>query len=469
MSNLALNPAVRLENARALASAIGLDDIERAAQLLDISVLVTASPDDCAAHALANDIKTLLSRTVTCVALTPPHSPCSIEITIGAVEPKSRSPRLQVNVDQQTCQIGHSYVEGGYFVGIHPLYRKLVACYAAAVALKFALGDRLPLTVPNPLILDFSSLGIDPSSLDQKIDLGNAYMAGAGAIGNGSLWAFQDLHLHGQLHIVDFDKVEDKNLQRQIWFDEHDVGELKSKRLVMKAQQSFTHLKLIPRVGRLQDLEERCSGPWLRKLIVAVDSRRGRRLLQDEAPCEVFDASTTDIREVVLHYHRQPTDDACLACIYREDAAERDFESHIAEKLGVPLAKVRELLIDIDAATIIASRYASSIREPSQIIGIPYETLFKSLCSEGSLVADHAHPPVVAPFAFVSALAGVMLAFEIVRRHTYGNHENAFNYWRISPWHPPHDRLRRLVPAITNCSFCANELVRETVRALWAK
>lgn len=467
MSNLALIPAVRLENARALAAAIGLDDIEHAAQLLDLAVLVTASSNDPAASALANDIQTLLSRTVTCVARTPTDSPCAIEVTIGAVQPQSRSLRLQVNANYRISRIGEPPSEECYFADIHPLYRRLVACYASAAALKLLLGDRLPFAMPPPLVLDFSHLGVDPASLSQDIDLGDAYLAGAGAIGNGLLWASQDLRLHGQLHVVDFDKVEDKNLQRQIWFDEHDVGELKSKRLVEKAQQHFAHLTLIPRNGRLQDLEERDRGAWLRKLIVAVDSRRGRRLLQNEAPAEVFDASTTDIREVVLHYHRQPTDEACLACIYSEDDAERGFESHVAEKLGVSVAKVRELVIDLDAATTIARRYSSSIREPAQIVGLPYDTLFKSLCSEGALVTDDTHPPVVAPFAFVSALAGVMLAFEIIRRHTHDNRDNAFNFWRISPWQPPHTRLRRQVPAAPSCSFCGDPTVRAAIHSIW--
>ncbi len=467
MSNLALIPAVRLENARALAAAIGLEDIEHAARLLNLSVLITSSPCDPGASALAEDIQALLSRTITGVARTPEGGTPAVEVTIGAAQPQSRAPQLQANADSQACRIGGPPGETHRFVEIHPLLRRLVACYAAAAALKWALGDRLPFAVPNPLVLDFSRLGIGHTSLDQDIDIGTAYLAGAGAIGNGLLWALQDLRLHGRLHVVDFDKVEDKNLQRQIWFDERDVGKFKCDQLVGKAQPQFPHMVLVPRNARLQELEERSSGAWLQKLIVAVDSRRARRQLQEEAPGEVFDASTTDIREIVLHYHRQPTDGACLACIYREDDAERDFETHVAAKLGVPVEKVRHLVIDPDAAAMIARRYPMSISQPGQIVGLPYDTLFKSLCGEGALAADDNHPPVVAPFAFVSALAGVMLAFELVRRHTHGNHDRVFNFWRISPWQPLHNRLRRRVPAAPDCSFCADRTVRAAVYALW--
>lgn len=467
MSNLALNPAVRLENARALAAALGLDDIEQVAKMLDLSILVTASPKDPAASALANDVLALLSRTVTHVTRTSGEGTSAVEVIIGRTPPQSRATRLQVNADYSTCRIGDPIAEACRFADIHPLFRRLVACYVSAAALKVALGDRLPFTVPTPLILDFARLGIDLASLGQDIDIGRAYLAGAGAIGNGLLWALQDLRLRGELHVVDFDKVEDGNLQRQIWFDETDVGRLKCEQLVAKAQPHFSNLTLVPRNGRLQDLDECDGGAWLRKLIVAVDSRRARRLLQNEAPGEVFDASTTDIREIVLHYHRQPTDGACLACIYGEDEAERDFESHIAAKLGVSVEKVRQLVIDPDAAKTIACRYSSIIADPSQIMGTPYDSLFKSLCGEGALAADDNHPPVIAPFAFVSALAGVMLAFEIIRRHTRGDHDQAFNHWRISPWQPPQDRLRRRAPAAPNCSFCAGTTIRSAVNSLW--
>jgi len=46
--------------------------------------------------------------------------------------------------------------------------------------------------------------------------------------------------------------------------------------------------------------------------------------LLSEFPGEVFDASTTGISEVDLHFHKQPTTGPCLGCVYphtpQEDA-----------------------------------------------------------------------------------------------------------------------------------------------------
>ena len=65
-----------------------------------------------------------------------------------------------------------------------------------------------------------------------------------------------------------------------------------------------------------------------------MDSRRARRSLQMELPPSVFDASTTGVSEVVLHFNRQPSELACLSCIYPENERERAHEENVAEALG---------------------------------------------------------------------------------------------------------------------------------------
>jgi hypothetical protein len=220
----------------------------------------------------------------------------------------------------------------------------------------------------------------------------------------------------------------------------------------------------VPRPDRLQALQERSNGPWLRRLIVAVDSRRARRALQNEFPGEVFDASTTDIREVVIHYHQQPTDLACLSCIYEPDSAEFSREAHIAEHLGVSVEEVRNERVNATAATCIHARFPHL--EAESLIGLAYDSLFRTLCGEGSLKAVTQREET-APFAFVSCLAGVLLAFELVRRLGRPGSEDDFNYWRVSAWHPPLARRRRLRARQPDCTFCSNPTLRKVNDSLW--
>lgn len=250
---------------------------------------------------------------------------------------------------------------------IHGLLRTIATCYACAAILDCALDSELPFGLPDPLVLSFDALGVDPIDLSNPIDIGHAYLAGAGAIGNGLLWAARHLDLRGRLEIVDDDHVDSGNLNRQVWFGTEDIDLKKVDRLVLRAQPFFPKLALIPRPQRLQDLSEKSAAPWLRRLIVAVDSRRARRQLQNEFPGEVFDASTTDIREVVVHYHRQPTTHACLSCIYEPDGEERSREQHIADHLGASVEAVRSERIGVAEATMIAARFPSSFAVTSQV------------------------------------------------------------------------------------------------------
>src|SRR4029077_2598499 len=130
-----------------------------------------------------------------------------------------------------------------------------------------------------------------------------------------------------------------------------------------------------------------------------------------------------------IHHHRQPTGKACLSCIYAPDEEEYSREHHIAEHLGLAVDDVRCERISIPAARVIAARFAQLSAD--ELVGMSYDTLFKRLCAE-SLLSISSGRQIFAPFAFVSVLAGTLLALELVRRLAPGAGVTGFNYWRIS-------------------------------------
>lgn len=452
------------QNAATLAAALGLAEAQ-AAQMLDLAVLVTADPTDPTALALASDVVELLGRTVREVTQEVPASSVSAELVIGAASRRTDAKHVFVEVDAHGATLSHD--RPAFALPCAPTHRLLcawVACYACAVLLDRAIDADLPFSLPNPFKLPFVSLGLDLDALNHPVDIGHAYLAGAGAIGNGLLWAGRHLDLRGRLEITDDDHVDSGNLNRQVWFHEPDIAAGKAERLAHHAQPFFPQLTLVPRPSRLQALQERSTGPWLPRLIVAVDSRRARRALQNEFPGEVFDASTTDIREVVVHYHRQPTDMACMSCIYAPGPAEFTREAHIAEHLGVSVEEVRSERMTAAAATRVQARFPHL--EVGRLVGLAYDSLFRSLCGEGVLKAATQREQT-APFAFVSCLAGVMLAFELVRRLGLPSSDRSFNYWRISAWHPPLARRRQLRARQADCTFCSNPILRGVNDSLW--
>lgn len=458
-----LPAGARRQNAATLAAALGLAETH-AAKLLDLTILVTADLADPTATALASDVTELLGRTVREVTSEVPAGSVAAELVIGAASARSDAKHIFAEIDAYGARFSQDEpVTSAPCAPTHRLLCAWIACYACAALLDRAIDAELPFNLPSPFRLPFAELGLDLNALAHPVDVGNAYLAGAGAIGNGLLWAGRHLDLRGCLDIADDDHVDSGNLNRQIWFDERDIEASKAERLAQRAQPFFPHLRLVPRTSRLQSLQER-SGPWLRRLIVAVDSRRARRALQNEFPGEVFDASTTDIREVVIHYHRQPTDLACLSCIYKPDPGEFSREAHIAEHLGVLVEEVRSERVNVDAARRIHDRFPRLA--VNSLVGLAYDSLFRSLCGEGALKAA-AQREQTAPFAFVSCLAGVMLALELVRRLGRPGGARDFNYWRISAWHPPLARRRQLRCQQPDCTFCSNATLRKVNAALW--
>lgn len=457
-----LTAEAKRENAVALAAALGVG-LEEAAETLDVDVAITADGSDKMAQQVACEISDLLSRTV---RIAPPESQgtaAAAELVIGRVAPRTTANKVYLSISTDRAVVRRNAGAAEVCSNIPNIFGLLVACYASAVTLQRALGDILPFSIPDPLVIPFDQLGIDLVSLTEPIDIGRTYMAGAGAIGNGLLWAARHLNLRGRLDIVDDDNVSSGNLNRQVWFEAADIGSAKVDCLSKRARPFFPNLSLVPRPCRLQDLPER-SGAWLRRLIVAVDSRRARRGLQNEFPREVFDASTTDIREIVLHYHAQPTGNACLSCIYEPDEEEVTREQHIAEHLGVSVDDVRSQRISASVAQTIVTRFPTLVA--TELVSMAYDTLFKRLCAEQQLRTTTGRT-VVAPFAFVSVLAGTLLALEVVRRLGTGGSAENFNYWRLSPWHPPIARRRSLRPKQPACTFCGRPLLEKINRDLW--
>jgi hypothetical protein len=449
------------ENRRMLAAVLGIAE-EEAAERLGATLLIT-SATDVASVRLARQVQAMAKRTVN--ATLDPASDCLVEVVVGAAKPQRQG-------------IAHVWV-GSFSEGIkisttpfetmpsseHAIFRLIAACYACGMAIRIALGRELPLPGHDSIVISPRALlGNDVALLDLPCEIRQAVLAGAGAIGNGFLYGLQHFDVRGLLHIVDPKHVHDGILNRCIWFESTDIGWLKSEAMVQRAQAAFPHLKLVSQPSTLKDFTIAEGAPALERLISTVDSRRARRGLQNEIPHEVFDASTTDIKEVVLHFNEQPSELACMSCIYHQEEGELAHEAHVAEALGVSREDVKQGFVSADAALKICL-WATDLA-PQALVGKAYDTLFKARCAAGKLRTAEDRQ-VLAPFCNVSMLAGAMLALEFVRRVNTGTIAAPYNYWRLSPWHNPVLALRASRMPIPACEFCGEAVNREVAQELW--
>lgn len=460
-----MNEDARQENIRSLADLLGSGEKE-ATQLLNITALVTFEQTDERSSWLADHIHLILSRTIERVAIeSGSKNDPEVEIIIGSSSPCKECPRVYVTFRNGSVVTSISPSTSDDHV-VEPIALLLATCYICAAAMKRILEDRLPYPVPDTLTVNLAELlGEDGTINEETVEFDEAFLAGAGAIGNGFVLAAALLPLTGDLHVVDDDTASGGNLQRCVLFGEDSIDSQKAELLANAGKRiSEGRLNCIPHNVVLQRVPQRKEGAWLRRLIVGVDSPRARRQLQCEMPGEVFDASTTGAEEIVLHFHKQPTDEACLACAYHHNPQEHAREVHIAESLGVTIAEVRELRVSQHSANNICMRYPHLNK--SEVVGLAYDSLFKALCSSSKLMTPEGRQ-VITPFAFVSVLAGTMLAIEFYRRVRRGDHVGLYNEWRISPWSNPVFRGRRSQGRRPDCQFCGDSILRDLATKIW--
>lgn len=462
MAAAPMNADARRENVRALMRAAGIEEADAEVRL-GRSALITCA-QDAAATMLARELYPILSRTLDADLEPKPGRSYAVEIVIGQVPRRKSAPAVYVALPATGCHITTAPAALPDNPGLHPLLALMCACYVAGRAVFIAVGGGIRNVHADNLFIAYRDLIPNPGVLHSPINVGESYLAGAGAIGNGFLWAARHVRLVGRLHVVDDDMVSAGNLQRQIWFEQPDLGTPKATTLATRAQPFIAECVLVPSICRLQDHPNRNMNPaWLRRLIVAVDSRNARRRLQNELPGEVFDASTTGVEQIVLHYNRQPTEQACMGCVYGRDAQEVSHEQAVAALLGVEPYEVRLERITPGMADKIAA--SNSGITPNAIVGLACDTLYKQLCGSGRLRAVTGDA-VIAPFAFVSVLAGALLLADLVTR--LAGHTAAGNDWRVSPWHSPDRTSAYWRSRRTNCECCSRDVVRRAAARVWS-
>ncbi|WP_421736555.1 ThiF family adenylyltransferase [Caulobacter sp.] len=441
------------ENARMLAALMGAE-LDEAAERLDRKVLVT-SDGSPSALAWGSEIVALLERTV---AVTTHPQQADVELIIGQAAPRSSAKALFTTIDEREAKVGTERCTAGVEQP-HALFRTIAACPVAAAVLHAVIGVPSLPSVPDPLVISKAELGFPDLANLKPLHFTDAVLVGAGAVAHGFLRALRHVPTTGEITILDPKLVGAGNPNRCLYLDADDVGQPKANVLAQKASGDFLHLTLSPATVEFQDFMAG-RGP-VGTVIVTVDSRRARRSIQKFLPGAVFDASTTDVRGVVVHAHKQPTANACLACIYRHIPDEHARERSIADGLGLELETIKAGFISQEVAEQLATMHAGI--DATAIAGKAFDTLFRELCGAQALRTPEGKQ-VLAPFAFVSALAGALLVLEMLR---WAAEAPQVNYWQVDPWKAPLRRLRKLRSRHPECEFCSRPESQSLASSLW--
>ncbi|MEJ7786482.1 MAG: ThiF family adenylyltransferase [Solirubrobacteraceae bacterium] len=334
----------------------------------------------------------------------------------------------------------------------NPLGAGVAACLAAAALFRAMF---LPESTPMEGTTRFSALSADaaapnvrlaPWSLD-----GDAVLVGAGAVGQGALWALSRAPLSGRVHVVDMEVIELSNLQRYVLTQRSDEGRSK----VEIAATLSSSLEFVPHLEQLSSFLDQGGYRW-DAMLLALDSARDRVGAQASLPRFVANAWTQPGDLGVTSHSRFGGPGACVACLYLPDGPRKNEDELVAETLGVPelLPQIRTLLATgqpIDRGLLEAVAHA--VGQPVERM-LPFEqrTLrelyVEGFCGGAAIPigdAGRLQPAALdvhVPLAHQSALAGVLLASALVRLAASGD-ETVTHATRVDVLRSPGDLLRQ--------------------------
>lgn len=234
----------------------------------------------------------------------------------------------------------------------NPLGAGFAACLAAANVFRslFSKADR-------DGDLTISLLDLDPKARSHAnpsiagLDIGEVFLVGAGAIGNGFLWALSQSGVRGKLAVVDHEQIDLGNLQRYVLSERGQVGAHKT-RIAHDVFRDHPGVSVHPVAHRWQDLMDTLSPEqWgqLKKVVVALDTPHDRIGVQAALPLWVVNAWTQG-SEFGVSRHSFLGDQACMACLYIPRQKQPNLDELISQALGFPPEQLMRVRVLIETA-----------------------------------------------------------------------------------------------------------------------
>jgi hypothetical protein len=250
--------------------------------------------------------------------------------------------------------------------------------------------------------------------------LGEVAFVGVGAIGGAGLWALaRDAQREGHLWLVDHDEVTLHNLQRYVLAMYEDVCRPKvavAKRAMEASRVHTSKFKLT-----LAQFASKNHGPKVPTICISVDNVEGRRSAQALLPRLIVNGWTGD-GALGVSWHIFDRDVACLACLYHPRKPGPSATEQAARALGLAADRAAFLWVtraplnddDLQTAATTLGVSSNQLRAwRGKTLGELYTDV---ICGAVPLTVKALGTIEVVPLAHQSALAGVLMAAELVKR-----------------------------------------------------
>lgn len=256
----------------------------------------------------------------------------------------------------------------------------------------------------------------------RSIDIGLVQIVGIGAIGNAIVWALsQGQHLAGMVDLIDPQSVELSNLQRYVLTERTNETAIKVN-LAASALPGLGKVTANPVQKSWSEFVRHSGNHHFDLVATALDTAADRVEVQGTLPKFIVNAWTQP-GDIGVSRHGFLGDNACLACMYLPTGKRGNQDELVAEELRMSdlVREIRAMLhtgqpVGPDFVREVARRATVDAEALMPFANLPLrEFRAKAICGQALLAApDSDRTAVQVPMAFQSAMAGVMLAAEIV-------------------------------------------------------
>ncbi|NNM47033.1 ThiF family adenylyltransferase [Knoellia koreensis] len=256
----------------------------------------------------------------------------------------------------------------------------------------------------------------------------DAVLAGAGSVGGAVAYALaMTPGLSGRLVVCDPQALEGQNLDRALLATAADTeAELPKVEVVEAALAHLGNLDVQPHQGKVADWIASHPEPFpLPVVLITVDALEERRAIQDGLPLDVLNAAC-NATEVMISGHRTGTG-PCVCCLHMAMVldAENVKAAMISRETGMPKIAVEQHLTSRPPMPAPMLRQIERHRDLAEGSLAQYEDqtlhdLWDGYLLYGSTQVQYGQATVAVAAPYVTALAGTLLAGELLKASTPG-------------------------------------------------
>ncbi len=268
-------------------------------------------------------------------------------------------------------------------------------------------------------LLDFGSKAGSDLAL-KSVNLHDVVFAGVGAIGNAAIWAFaRHTKLRGHVWLVDSEDLTLFNLQRYVLGMHADVSRPK----VQMAKQALSETPLAIETCQvsLEQFADERKGIDVPTICISVDNVETRRSAQALLPRLIVNGWTGD-QALGASWHILSREAACLACLYQPRGQGLSATEQAARALGLPIERAIFLWVSHQPMTdddlkAVAEHLGVGEADLDPWRSKPLGDLYTDVvCGAVPLDVTGVGRLETVPLAHQSALAGFLMAAELVKR-----------------------------------------------------